>query len=267
MNFLENLQSLVKFNFDLSKLKNFSVKLVSDISIKELIHIENKTVIVNVNEVPKEKIPQVNALIKKFVIEEGQVLLEDKAKNLVDEITIFEKASHSLDLVDFFRGKLSSSDLEILRASLFVKDVYDKDGQVGDLKRSIIIKHGDRGRNIVNLCTAGYFHSIIKPLYLEMEKQSDFTIGKFLSTYNTIIMNYPFAIFVSNTTSFVSLEEEVKKKMERNKQYGIDNLNLHGIGEENMDKITAIIEKFKDKFTHRPTIDSERKYIMVTIWF
>lgn len=267
MNFLENLKSLLRINIDLSKLKNFTVKLINNNSIQGLIHIENKTVFVNVNAVDKNDIPQVQALIKKAVSEEGLILIEDKSKQLVDEITIFEKTSHSLDLVEFFKGKLSSVDLEILRASLFVKDVYDKGGQVGDLKRSIIIRHGDRGRNIVNLCTAGYFHSIIKPLYLEMVSQADFTSEKFLGTYNTIIMNYPFAIFVSSSTSIASLEAEVERKMEINKKYGINNLNLHGIGEDNIEKITHIIEKFKAKFTHRPTYESERRYMMVTIWF
>jgi hypothetical protein len=267
MSFLENLQSLVKFDFDLSKLKNLTVKLINNNTIKDFIHVENKIVIINVQAVPPDKSREVKELIKKSVTEEGQILLQDKSKKLVDEITVFESSGHTLDLVEFFRGKVSASDLEILRASLFVKDVYDRGGQVGDLKRSIIMRHGDRGRNIVNLCTAGYFSSIIKPLYLEMQSQSDFTIEKFLSTYNTIIMNYPFAIFVSNTTTLAELESEVEKKMAINKQYGINNLNLHGIGEDNIDKITAILEKFKEKFTHRPTFDSERRYIMVTIWF
>jgi len=63
------------------------------------------------------------------------------------------------------------------------------------------------------------------------------------------------------------LINEIEKHMEFNKKYGINHLNLHGIGLTNILKIQDALIKIKDKLSSAPEIDSTSKYITVTIFF
>ena len=265
MSFLDSLKSIFNIDIDLSNLS--SIHIFSDNNNKQVTNIDNRRIEINIVNVTTKNIPRLEKAIKNAVKNEDKLLIEDKASIVLFDISKVQKTKENIDLVAFFRGKISNVDLEILRASLYVKSVYDRGGQVGDLKRDIILRFGDRGRNIVNLCTAGYFTSVIKPLYEEIVKQPDFTPAWFLETFDTIVNKSPFAIFVSSPMTKEQLLEEVTSKMNVSKMYGINYLNIHGIGEHNVLKIEYVLGKIKDSFTSTPDFESGRKYLTVTIYF
>lgn len=265
MSFLYNLKSIFKIKVDLSKLT--SIHLFSDNKNEQVTYIDKRTIYINIANTKDKDVPKLEKAIKDAVKKENNLLIEEAANKLLNDISKVENNVENTRLIQFFRGKISNNDLEIFRASLYVKNVYDRGQQVGDLKRDIILKFGDRGRNIVNLCTAGYFTSLIKPLYNEMLLQSNFTPNLFLETFDTIVNQSPFAIFVGSPMTKDQLLSEVVSKMEVNKKYGINYLNIHGIGEHNVSKIEFILTKLKDKFASAPDIESGRKYITVTIYF
>ena len=267
MSFLENLKSIFNINIDLSKLKSFKINFFSGNRDSQLIKIENKTININVNGVSDTQKPILLQAIKDAVEDESSLLIENQANKLLSDISKEENGEEYKELIEFFRGKIKNSDLEILRAALFIKSKFDQREQIGDLKHDVIIKFGDRGRNIVNLCTAGYFTSILKPLYIEMVNNPSFTPDWFEATFDKIVNTYPFAIFVSSQMTSVQLSQNVESQMKINKKYGIDYLNLHAIGEHNVDKIGVVLANFKSKFKYPPDIESGRRYIIVTIYF
>lgn len=130
------------------------------------------------------------------------------------------------------------------------------------LKGDIIHKHGTRGLNICNLCTSGYFENWIKPLYEEMEKSPDFDPEKFNESYNLIIKEAAFAVFVTKDMKPDKLKEIVEKKIARNLKYGVNFINIHGIGKGNVDKIRVLISELETKYPDIGKSIDEKKSII-----
>ncbi len=220
------------------------------------------------DKVDKKELSRLQEIIRGVVGKKEALLLEEGDKKTLDEFSGVDRKKENRELIDFFRGKIAASDLEALRAGLYIREVFDRGEPAWNLKSSVIQKYGKRGANIVNLCTAGYFTSYIKPLYKRMFSQSNFSPEEFNKIYDEIVTQYPFAVFVGQRMSEKELEAEVKSKMEMNKKYGINQLNLHGIGEDNVSKIQRLLERLRDRFTSPYKIVSSGDiFISVTIFF
>lgn len=266
MSFLDSLKNLIGIKIDLSKLKSFSIHLLSDNTIHKTVIIDKKTININVSTLNQKDMPAIKKLIRQ-AISENKLLIEEKANTRLQDIAKTKNNPDSTSLLEFFKGKISNNDLEILRASLYVKTVYGRGDQVGELKDDIITRYGARGRNIVNLCTAGYFSSLIKPLFEDMVDQQGFKPSWYLEVFDTIIDQSPVAVFVSSSTTKDQLLSEVEARIRINKRYGIHYLNIHGISEQNVEKIEFVLGRLKNNFTNPPDIDSGKRYIIVTIYF
>ena len=150
------------------------------------------------------------------------MILEDKTAKMVNDVNSLEADSEQIKLLEFYKPIISSQDLEILRASLVIKRLYDKGQVVGYLKEGLVLRYGERGNNISNLCTAGYFETMIKPLYEQMITQSDFSMDKFSERFESIVMQYPFAVFVGSSMTYENLKKEVFLKWKGEKNMGSD---------------------------------------------
>lgn len=267
MNFLEKLSSIVKVKFDLSKLKDFKINVFSNNKIEHKVYNDNHTVHINLAGLSADEMPQVLELLKKAVQEENMLLIEEKASETIQDIKTVEKKPENVAIVEYFTGKIKLLDLEILRASLYIKELHERGDPVGQLKDDIVARYGSRGRNISNLCTAGYFATELKPLYELMKQMPDFTTDKYQEAFNKIVNTFPFAIFVSIKMSKEQVLEEVKGKMQMNKGYGINHMNIHGIGESNVSKIFWVLKQIESLQTSPPEMESKRNYITVTIFF
>lgn len=265
MFFLDRLSSIFKVEIKIPKLKE--IHFLSDNTSSKIEYHDHRTVI-NIGAINPKECVELQQLLIDAVKKKDTLLLEEKAKKVLDDFRVVDKQGEHRDLLEYFRGKIPVSDLEILRAALYIKTVYERKEKIWELKLQVTEKHGIRGRNIVNLCTAGYFTSLIKPLYETMSTQPDFILQKFLIRYDVIVTQYPFAIFVSSRMSESELKMNVEKKIEINKKYGMMRyLNIHGIGEENVLKIQKLLRELEGKFTPVPEIDSGRGFINVKIWF
>jgi hypothetical protein len=77
----------------------------------------------------------------------------------------------------------------------------------------------------------------------------------------------PFAIFVYNQITPDELEKSVREKIKVNKKYGINYLNIHGIGESNINKIEKLLIKIRQELKEIPDVESSRNYIIITLYF
>jgi hypothetical protein len=261
MSLLDNLTSIVKI--DLSKLKE--IKLLQ-IDNRKTIIVKDSTLFINTGSISGKEKDLVNGILHQY-IEEGNVLLEEKSLKLLNEVQQADKKASNQELLNYFKGKIPTTDLEILRASLIIKEIYEMHQPVNNLKADLRQRYGQRGSNISNLTTAGYFISLIKPLYEEMVKQTDFSNEKFQERYQIIVTQYTFAVFVSSAKSEVEFKKEVEAKIALNKKYGIKQLNIHGLGHQNVEKIEVILQEIKPEINWPPEIDSDGSYINVKITF
>lgn len=242
MGFLDGLETLL--GVDLSGVKSIGLKvrLLSDNKIESIVKVDNrKQLSINIGaEILKDQSQkkEVQNLIRAAVAEEGMLVLEETVAEQVKEIA----AGHEYDeILDYFRGKIPSVDMPILRAAMFMRIVHNKGQPVDHLKQDIIDRYGQCGGNMSNLCSAGYFESHIRPMYEELETRPNFTQQLFVDNYNLIIEKAPFAIFVGSSKSLQKLLEELEGKINTNRMYGIRQLNIHAIGHENVAKLKQLI--------------------------
>ena len=119
---------------------------------------------------------------------------------------------------------------------------FEKGVSISDLKRDIIMRFGDRGRNISNLCSAGYFEEFLIPLY-NSDKEN------FERIYEDLIANSMLAVFVNSGMDADDIPKELERKILISKKYGFKFIHVHGIGKKNISTIKEFINsKRKDLF-------------------
>lgn len=264
------LNKLLKLiNIELPKLKNAHIHILSDNKSEKVVINDNKKIqIININ-IPSLT-PQETARLKpilKELIQDENILLEADANKLIGDFKQVDGREENRELLEYFKGKLDYRDIEILRASLYLKSVYERGESVSQLKQDIMNRYGDRGRNISNLCSAEYFTSQIKPLYEEMYAQPSFSPEEFLKIYEIIVTESPYAIFINARMTQEEVKREVLNKINLGKKYGVKYLNIHGISKDNVDKITHLLKELTPTLAQAPEITGGEKFIVVKIWF
>jgi hypothetical protein len=267
MSFLEQLKSLI--HIDISKLESLHFNWLSGNKINITVNkIDNH--VVNLQK-PEDR--QLVENLMKQSIEDYGVLIEDKAEAVIEGIKESDETPENKALLDFFKGKIKQSDLEILRAAIYIRTAYLRGSKVKDSLDRLAVSYGSRGRNISKLCSAGYFESIIKPMYEEMERQEEddkqALSRRFLERFDVIVHDSPFAIFVNENMTETSLEEMVIRKVRLNRQYGIREMNIHGIGNANVRLIESVLssDEVKGELLDIPEIDKRLNVIVVKVKF
>lgn len=261
MGWLDKLSSLIKI--DVSKLEKININFFSG-NKSQKTTINGNVTQININGFDKNEQEKFKEILRDQVQENGIILLGKSLNTLTDFVKI-DSSRETRTILDFFRGKISNSDLEILRFSIYLKKVFDRGECVSELKSQIIQKYGERGKNICNLYSAGYFESQIRPLYENLSSQSNFSKEKFDTIYEIIVTESPYAIFINNRPSQKESLQQVITKIKTSNKYGITNLNIHGIGGRNVEKILHILEEIKDKIVQPPNILKEGDVITVRV--
>jgi hypothetical protein len=197
-----------------------------------------------IGETERQKIVDNN--IVQQALDAKYVLLESSSINKLKDFRDNDKRQDTRKIINFLQDKIPSSDINIWRASLFLRNLYNKGDfkTTHSLKSEIRQKYGDRGGNIANLCTAGYFEDFLFPSYQEQIKEYEEkeAIKKFNKLYSHIVEELPFAVFVNYKSTIENIKREILKK----KRYGFPYINIHGIGEANIQKIKDSLAEIKD---------------------
>lgn len=268
MNILDKLQSVIKFDF--SGLKKFQGKIALNFQLfsnnKKVIN-NGSSITININGLDKSELLGVQKIIRGLVEKDKLPILQDETQKLLIDFTKVDGESASRDLITYFRGKIPATDIEALRQSIYIKVVSDRGESIQKLKWDVTTRYGNRGKNICNLYSAGYFTSQIQPMYKEMISQPDFSPEDFKIAYDRIVNESPYAVFINREMSNRAAEKEVRDRINTARNYGIRYLNIHGIGVENVDKIVYILEKLKPDFPLPQEIKRQGNVIVVKIQF
>jgi len=191
-------------------------------------------------------------------IDEGHRILEYKTDHLLEELYNYNKDCPDMYILTFFKEIILPHDYEALHASLFLRNQHKRGMNISGLKDDIRKRFGDRGNNISNLCTAGYFEGFLIPLYNSSKED-------FQKLYDVIISKSIMALFVHKGMNETEIPIEIANKFELCKKYGIKFIHIHGIGKYNIGKIRDCIEKQKEYFDffEKKIYENEKDNIIV----
>ncbi|MBL8121794.1 hypothetical protein JNM87_03525 [Candidatus Saccharibacteria bacterium] len=191
----------------------------------------NGPIIVNVDPRDKSIAPKIQEVIRAAVHEEGAQILAENFNERLEGYSQYA-AGRNPQLEDLV-SQVKQEDANLLRAAYYLRTVHQSGGNVNELKRDIVERYGERGKNVTNLCSAGYFESIIYPMLQELRNQPHYSATIFQDRFDVIIMSYPFAVFVSQQSTTQTVAQEILQKIETNRKYGVHHLKIHAIGNSN----------------------------------
>ncbi|MBA3065089.1 hypothetical protein KJ633_06985 [bacterium] len=233
--------------------------------------IENGKKIINPEKLSQADQNILNTLLKERAKEltKGEpIFLTTKDNDWAEDIKRKDSAPEVQEILEFYKDKISSVDLIILRQAMYIKKVFleHKNQKVREMKRDIRDKYGKRGANITNLCTAGYYEKDFKEMYETLSKiytTEDKIKTKFLGLYDPYIDDLPRSVFVS----FEMKEEDIEKEILTRLKYGIDYIKVHGIGQGNVKRIKKVISEIEEKVSMEKNIIDDNNIITAELKF
>jgi hypothetical protein len=209
------------------------------------------------SKISKEELVQAAKEFKTILDEQKNFLLQ--TPQFSENLALTEgyiSTDKDIDLRIFIKNSITQKDKEIWLSSLIIRDHFINGDveTVNKLKAQIVSFYLDRGKNIANLCTAGYLESLIIPLYkyLVCEKSNE---SLFLEIYEAIVTETPCAVFVSQYRTHEDIKKEVLSKLDLVKKYGWKKVSVHGIGEANVKEIKKLIAEIEASHENILTVD------------
>jgi len=261
---LNKLTHLFKININIDKSTHINLNSKNAFTDKYYFSDKDNVLSINLNQLTPEEKTQISQILRKSV-EDGIPLLEEKAKEITEDIFLKEHSSEEIPILEFFRDKISNDDYTALRASLYLRNRFRegaKRQEIDSLKTGIIQKYGKRGRNISDLCSAGYFEAF-------MNITKTMNIEGFSELYESIVGKGALTIFVSDMISPNQLIQEISKRINTNRKYGgAGVIQIHGIGRTNIETIKIAMDTIEDTFLKLIVKTSlENGFMVVTIKF
>lgn len=180
--------------------------------------------------------------ILESAIQKGHPILENQTNALVSDIAKAEDNDEVRSLLNYFEPILPPQDYDALRASLILRTMFRRHNpNIDRFKSDIILRWGNRGRNICNLCTGGYFEKVIKPLY-EQYKSKTNGMKLFEIEYEEIVTKTPMAVFIHGKMKPPEIKDILIDKLESSK-YGIHDFNIHCLKKETFSLIKTILDE------------------------
>jgi hypothetical protein len=263
------LQKLKQIGLDFSNLREISILKLS-VNIDRSIHVDsaNSSVTINPKLLNGKQRRALKRVIASEALDEFGAIVHESALPTVDEARKMLPTIH--ETTTYFRPVLPAEDLPLLSACLFLRKQFEAGNSVAELKAQIVRVYGVRGRNLANLCSAGYLDEWFRPLYDELRMshtdRPDVVREKFQAIYNAVLNELPWTEFVSAMTSKAGVGDHIVQKLERNAKNGVRFLNIHGLGDANVKKILAVLPDVQKRIGVAPArIEQERNRIFVRI--
>lgn len=191
----------------------------------------------------KQELERTMPQIIEDYLTEGNLLLLNESKELLEKLYNYNKNTIDKQILTFFQPLIPESDIEALECSLYLREEFRKKEDVSKLKSDIRLRFGERGKNIANLSSAGYFEEFLIPLYNSSPE-------RFKELYDLIVNKSILAVFVHKNMSTKQIKDEISDKLTLSNRYGIKFIHIHGIGESNIQIIKDCLEEKKEFFDY-----------------
>lgn len=240
MVWLEKLKSL--FNIDINS-PLISVNIHSNNnSVREdfLYDREKGSLEIYLEKLRLGKREEVDRLIEEYY-REKEILLEKNSSKLLHKLYRYNRENKGNQTLNFFKLLIPKEDFEALEVSMYLRDVYSRGEEIARLKQDITRRFGDRGNNISNLCTAGYFEEFLMPLYNSSKE-------RFEELYEFVISKSVVAVFVHSGMKQDQIPSEISNRLQISVRYGLKFIHIHGIGKHNISVIKRSLEEQQNFF-------------------
>lgn len=256
MGWLDKLKALINIEFNAPIINVTKNSDNSSVDKEYLFDERSGKLEIFIDNLTKEKQKKLKLVLKENFEEENK-LLEEKSSSLLKDLVEFQKSKgEDKKVLDFFQNIIPEEDFEALESSLYLKRKFMQGQDIKQLKEDIRTRFGDRGNNIANLCTAGYFESFLMPLFNSSQKD-------FKEIYEVVVSKSAMAVFVHSQMDDAKIAGEIKKRLEISKKYGIKFLHIHGIGNRNIKTIKKCVEENKELFNFYNKEIFEREGIII----
>ncbi len=204
-------------------------------------------VVQNFITVEDDKIPSKKARKRLQKILKGQAYSFDTPELTKKKALISGHEKTDPNFYNFVTKSLPLKDQALWKAGLLLRQ-YFKSGEnelVVQIKNDMVQTDQIRGKNIANLCTAGYLESEIIPMHeklTDLERSEDFT--KF---YEALVTQTPTSVFVGVIHNEKSLRVELLNKIEYAKKYSAPYIKVHALGRHNVELAIKILKEVREK--------------------
>ncbi|MBI5392771.1 hypothetical protein HZA96_02785 [Candidatus Woesearchaeota archaeon] len=245
--FKEKFSKPFNINLENISVSLFRINIIKDNNNKSIIiHNDSNNLSLNLANLPSQYKKELSEIVRDY-LDEKNILLENNTNDLLIKLYQYNKECSDKAILNFFKLIMNLKDYEALEASLFLRKEF-RSGIISgkpiiNLKADIRKRFGDRGNNIANLCTAGYFEQFLMQLYNDAQKEV------YNQIYEEIVNNSIVAVFVHTNMTEDEIPEQITNKINISKRYGIKFIHIHGIGKMNILKIKKCIEQEKKYFS------------------
>lgn len=179
-------------------------------------------------------------IIRKVHETDGLILKQSKDDELISYSNYISDSGEDKKILDFFINKLPNDDYFALKMSLFLRNQAKSEKNIFPYKMDIRDKFGDRGVNIANLCSAGYFEEFIS-FYKAVSKET------FDNYYEMVVGARARALFVNFTMNVAEIEKQINIMVEKAINYHMPDFRVHGKGKNNVSNINEFIKSRNGK--------------------
>jgi len=175
-------------------------------------------------------------IIRKVVNDGGLIWKDTK----IDELNSYNDYTATRDdkkTLNFFSGILNRDDYFALKMSLYLRDQSIKGKSIGSYKMDIRTRFGERGANIANLCSSGYFEDEFMPLFISKEISQK----EAYDYYEMVVGAKARALFVYSQMTVSEIEEQVEKMVDKAIKYHMNDFRIHGKGDINVGNIKEFV--------------------------
>lgn len=199
-------------------------------------------------------------LIRK-VHSNGDLIWKSTKEETLSSYKDYSDSGKDYDLLSFFGGKLTNADYEALKMACFIRNEMLNNRNIYEYKKDIRVRFGDRGANISNLCSAGYFEKEFIPLYNTLSH------SEFSEYYELAVGKKARALFVHANMGEFQIEEEFNKMIDKAQKYHMTDFRVHGLGENNVNAIKAFFSQREEEPDENFTIQLmyEKQYPTLSI--
>lgn len=240
---------------DLPLLKSLIEKIGGDGNkLFDFSHNDNRTQTIIIGDLSKAnpeelKILQEIGKVVKPVIQSNQFELPaETSEKKLKEVETFASSSSKDEAYSFVSNNIPNEDKYIWLSALMLRQAnYNHNWEkVRQIKEQMVLEHQQKGRNIANICNAGYLEEYIMPWYQHYVKDLNDN-DSFLENYKSIVNNLLFIVFVGVGQEVKEIKTEIENKIQTLVNAHRDCLFIHAIGEANINKAEQIISEIKEE--------------------
>lgn len=247
----ELFSSIFPDNLKLSSSKNIKLRISG--KGKHKVNLDKSTKIYNVtinvlsltDASQKELVQEV---LKEYVHGNGgQPLIADETSEGIKDFLLTEESTDVNKIINSIKEFIPEEDIRIIRAANHVNRKFkERVGSVDRLKEDIGFRWGQRGRDITNLLTAGYFENYIVPV-LTGKVETPFPKLSRAKFYEIVVNEKAFSVFVPKGITDEELKTKIINQSIRNvEEYSRNYVNIHALGVINVRKVKNVIKELAE---------------------